>query len=90
MKLRRKLSGELLDKAYESTELAVLPIIDEAKKYGATIASDGWSNVHRRQILNMMIVTRGAAVFMHSIYCTDHMAEGGGKNAWHRHCRAAN
>ena len=29
--LRRKLSGELLDKSYESTELAVLPIIDEAK-----------------------------------------------------------
>jgi hypothetical protein len=79
--LRRKLSGDLLDKAYESTEHGVLPILAEAKKYGATIASDGWNDVHRRPILNIMLVTRGAAVFRNSIDCTDHMAEGGRKNA---------
>ena len=79
--LRRKLSGDLLDKAYESTEHGVLPILAEAKKYGATIASDGWNDVHRRPILNIMLVTRGAAVFRNSIDCTDHMAEGGRKKA---------
>ena len=36
-----KFSGELLDKAYESTEKLVAPILAVAKTYGATIASDG-------------------------------------------------
>ena len=37
-----KFSGELLDKAYESTEKLVAPILPVPKKYGATIASDGF------------------------------------------------
>ena len=37
---RHKFSGKLLDKAYESTEKVVAPILAVAKKYGATIASD--------------------------------------------------
>ena len=49
---RHKFSGELLDKAYESTEKLVAPILAVGKKYGATIASDGWSDQHRRPILN--------------------------------------
>ncbi len=56
-----------------------MPIIAEAKTFGATIASDGWSDMHRCPILNVIIVTRGAAVFMRSIDGTDHMAEGGRK-----------
>jgi hypothetical protein len=56
---RHKFSGELLDKAYESTEKLVAPILAVGKKYGATIASDGWSDQHRRPILNWsaMLIT---------------------------------
>ena len=48
-----KFSGELLDKAYESTEKLVAPILAVAKQYGATIASDGWSDPRRRPIPNL-------------------------------------
>jgi len=51
---RKKLGGELLDQAYTSTEQLVAPLLAVAKKYGATIASDGYSNVQRRPILNFM------------------------------------
>ena len=37
-----KFSGKLLDKSYESTEKLVAPILAVAKKYGATIVSDGF------------------------------------------------
>jgi hypothetical protein len=47
--LRRKISRELLGKAYESTELGVLPIIIEVR-IRHTIASDGWSDAHRSPI----------------------------------------
>ena len=39
-----KFSWKLLDKAYGSTEKLVTPILAVAKKYGASIASDGWSD----------------------------------------------
>ena len=38
---RKRLSGELLDQAYKSTEQLVAPILAIAKKFGATIPSDG-------------------------------------------------
>ena len=47
-----------------------------AKKYGATIASDGWSDQCCRPILNFMTSAQGAAAFLNSVDCTDHMAEG--------------
>ncbi len=50
-----------------------------AKKYGATIASDGWGDVRCRPILNFMASTRGAAVFFKSVDCTDQKATQGGK-----------
>ena len=40
----KRLSGELLDQAYKSTEQLVAPILAIAKKFGATIPSDGWSD----------------------------------------------
>jgi hypothetical protein len=83
---RHKFSGEVLDKAYESTEKLVAPILAVGKKYGATIASDGWSDQHRRPILNFMASTRGAAAFLKSVDCTDHMAEGGKKDAAYFAC----
>ena len=46
---RKRLSGELLDQAYKSTEQRVAPILAIAKKFGATISSDGWSDAQRRQ-----------------------------------------
>ena len=52
-----------------------------AKKYGATIASDGWSDQCCRPILNFMTSAQGAAAFLNSVDCTDHMAEGGKKDA---------
>jgi len=78
---RKRLCGELLDQAYKSTEQLVAPLLAVAKKYGATIASDGWSDVRRRPILNFMASARGAAVFLKSVDCTDHLAEGGKKDA---------
>ena len=45
------------------------------------MASDGWSDVLRRPITNFMLVTRESAVFMKSVDSTDHMADGGRKNA---------
>jgi hypothetical protein len=78
---RKKLSGQLLDDVYESIQESVLPVLAAAVKYGSTVASDGWSDVNRRPILNFMNVTRGRTVFLKSIDFTDHMAEGGRKGA---------
>ena len=55
---RRRISGPLLDSAYEDTAGSVKPIMDRAKKYGGTLTSDGWSDVQRRPITNFMLVTR--------------------------------
>ena len=84
--LRNVLSGKLLkDQPKKSTEKDVSKVLADAAKFGATIASDGWSNAQRRPILNFMVVTRlvtrGRAAFMHSIDCTDHMADGGRKDS---------
>ncbi len=57
-----KLSGKLFGQAYKSTEQSVEQILAVAKKYGATIALDGWSDALRRPILNFMLSTLGAAV----------------------------
>ena len=78
---RKRIGGALLDTAYEDTAASVQPIVDRAKKYGATLTSDGWSDVQRRPITNFMLVTRESALFMKSIDSTDRMAEGGKKNA---------
>ena len=78
---RRRISGPLLDSAYEDTAASVQLLLDTAKEYGGTLASDGWSDVHRRPITNFMLVTRESAVFMKSVDSTDHMADGGRKNA---------
>ena len=59
---RKKLSGQLLDDVYESIQESVLPVLAAAVKYGSTVASDGWSDVNRRLILNFINVTRGRAV----------------------------
>jgi hypothetical protein len=54
---RKKLSGQLLDDVYTSIQESVLPVLAAAAKYGSSIASDGWSDVHRRPILNFMNLT---------------------------------
>ena len=51
---RKLLAGDLLDRAYTSTEKIVAPVIAGAAKYGATMASDGWSDARRRPILNLL------------------------------------
>ena len=61
---------------YNFTEQLVAPLVAVAKTYGAIITSDGWSDARRRPILNFMASTRGAAVVLKSVDCTDHMAEG--------------
>ncbi len=71
----------LLDDAHESTEKDVSKVLADAAKFGATIASGGWSDAQRRPILNFMVVTRGRAAFMHSIHCIDYMADEGRKVA---------
>ncbi len=78
---RRRIGGPLLDSAYEDTAASLQPIIDKAKQYGGTLASDGWSDAQRQPITNLMVVTRESAVFMKSVDSTDHMADGGRKNA---------
>ena len=42
---RRRIGGPRLDAAYEDTGAKVEPIMETAKKLGATLASDGWSDV---------------------------------------------
>ena len=59
---RKRIGGALLDTAYEDTAASVQPIVDRAKKYGATLTSDGWSDVQRRPITNFMLVTRESAL----------------------------
>ena len=69
---QRRISGPLLGSAYEDTAASVQPIMDRAKKYGG--ASDGWSDVQRRPITNLlMLVTRECAVLLKSVDTTDHM-----------------
>ena len=61
---QRRIGGALLDSAYEleDTGASVQPSIDRAKRYGGTLTSDGWSDVHRRPITTFMLVTRESAV----------------------------
>ena len=70
-----KFSGELLDKAYESTEKLVALNLAVAKIYHTTIASDGWSQ--------SWILWRAAAFLKSVDHCTDHMAERGKKDTAH-------
>ena len=56
-----QIGGAQLNSAYEDTAASVQPIVDRAKKYGATLTSDGWSDVQRRPITNFMLVTRESA-----------------------------
>ena len=81
----KRLSWELLDQAYKSTEQRAAPILAIAKEFGAKISSDRWSDAQRQPILNFTASTRAAAAFLKSIDCTDHMAEGGKKDAVYRH-----
>jgi hypothetical protein len=78
---RHRIGGPLLESAYEDTAASVQPIMDKAKKYGRTLTSDGWSDGQRRAITNFMLASRENAVFMMSVDSTDHMADGGRKNA---------
>jgi hypothetical protein len=66
--------GQLLDDVYGSIQESVLPVLAAAAK-GSTIMSDGWRDVHRHPILNFMNMTRGRAMFLKPIGCTDHMVE---------------
>ena len=50
----KKLSGELLENAYESTKKNVSPIF-AAAAFGATIASDGWKDAQRLPIFNLCL-----------------------------------
>ena len=47
----QRTSGQLLDSAHEDIAASVQPIMDRAKKYGGTIASDPWSNVQKQPTL---------------------------------------
>ena len=58
---RMRICGVLLDSAYKDTASSIQPIMDRAKRYGATSTSDGWSDVQRRLITNFMLVTRESA-----------------------------
>jgi hypothetical protein len=78
---RRRIGSPLLESAHEDNAASVQPIMDRAKKYGGTLTLDGWSDVQRRPITNLMLFTRESAVFVKSAYSTDHMADGGRKNA---------
>ena len=74
-----KLSCQLLNNAYESIESieeSIRRLLASAAKIGSTMSPDGWSDVRRRPVLNFMNVTRGNEVFLKSIDCTEHMAEG--------------
>ena len=78
---RRRIAGPLLESAFEDPAALVQPSMDRAIKDGGTLASDGWTNVQRRPITNFMLATRESALFIKSIDSTDHMADGGRKNA---------
>ena len=67
--IRRKIGGPLLDSAYEeaASVSSVQPIMERAKKYCGTLASDGWNDVQRRPTTNFMLVTRESSLFMKSI-----------------------
>ena len=75
---RHKFSGELLDKAYESTKKLVAPILAVPKKYGATIASDGFicEKVHgagsaasAKAQLDWSVRTRRRLIFFRTKQC---------------------
>ena len=48
----RKIGGPLLESAYDyedTTTAAAQPIMDRAKEYGGTLASDGWSDSYSKR-----------------------------------------
>ena len=50
------------------------------------MASAGWSDPRRRPILKFVASMQGAAAFLKSVDGTDHMAEGGKKDAAYIAC----
>ena len=78
---RWRIAGPLLDAARDKTEERLQKHVEARLLYGCTVASDGWSDAQQRPIINFMVITREAAVFSKSIDCSDHMAEGGRKDA---------
>ena len=60
--------NELLDKCYEEVKERVSRIILSNISYsGCTIVSDGWSNVQRRPLINVMVVCPRGETFVKSI-----------------------
>ncbi len=60
-----------LCQAKQRVENELEPFYKQNKDTGCTIASDGWSDVGRRPILNVMVCARGEAVFRKSINMSD-------------------
>ena len=60
---RRRISGQLLDSAYEDTAASVQQIMDRAKKNDVTLTSDGWSDVQRRPITKFSKISKSLFCF---------------------------
>lgn len=64
---KRKLSTTLLDSCYKSVTEDVAQLKKIMATVGASITSDGWSDVNNRPLLNILVVTVAGSFFIKAI-----------------------
>ena len=62
------MQNQLLDKCYSNTQEDVKRLlIDAVNQSGCTIVSDGWSNVQRQPLINIMVVSPCGECFIKAV-----------------------
>jgi Protein of unknown function (DUF 659) len=64
---RRQLARTLLDSVYADTQKQVDDALNKHRKYGFSLCSDGWSDVHSHPLLNFVIMSAGGQFFLGSV-----------------------
>ena len=62
------MQNDLLDKCYGQVKERVQRVIlNNISLSGCTIVSDGWSNVQRKPLINIMIVSPRSEIFVRAV-----------------------
>lgn len=64
---RRQLATTLLDHAYADTKKQVEAAINQQRKYGFSLCSDGWSDVHSHPLINFVLMMAGGQYFLGAV-----------------------
>ncbi|KAI8556403.1 hypothetical protein RHMOL_Rhmol05G0250100 [Rhododendron molle] len=59
-----KVRTTLLDKEQNKVRQALNPLMQDRSTHGVSIMSDGWSNIKNQQLINIMAISGGKAIFI--------------------------